>query len=271
MSQPSGNPRRVGHRRKLAPSRRCTRPSAERREQRRRSRVARATAFACWRQCSFLPRCSSAVVTGPAPRGAAANRPAAPPASLLTQVRCPHGWTVYPNTPIARLPRPLQPPALLVRHVMQRSRRQWTYYADGIATVHYSPFHDDAKFTSLYDQMSAEWYPGTVMDARWRMWLLTRYARYARTLPGNFAEFGVYRGGCSRMVLGTTGLDPSAGYTCSTPTPASLMTASPPESSNRGWGAPGRHVRRLRRAPAEPMGPDPRYLRGRRLRNHSAD
>ena len=44
---------------------------------------------------------------------------------------------------------------------------------------------------------------------RWRMWLLTRYALHARNLPGNYAEFGVYRGGCSWMVLATAGLEPS--------------------------------------------------------------
>jgi hypothetical protein len=132
-------------------------------------------------------------------------------------------WTIYPGSPIARLPRPLRRPALLVRNgvarlprnvaqpvygLVERSGRKWTYNADGMATVHYSPFADDPEWTRLYDEMSEEWFPGTLMEARWRMWLLTRYAVYARALDGNFAEFGVFRGGCSRMLLGTAGLEP---------------------------------------------------------------
>jgi O-methyltransferase len=116
-------------------------------------------------------------------------------------------WTVHPSSPIRRLPRPLRPPALLARKLVARLWPPWTYKADGMATVHYSPFRDDREFTRLYDAMAAEWFSDGVVEARWRMWLLTRYARHARTLPGNFAEFGVYRGGCSRMVLGTTGLE----------------------------------------------------------------
>ena len=126
-------------------------------------------------------------------------------------------WTIYAKSPIARLPRPLQKPALLVRNLVgllprrlsqpvynlvERSGRHWTYNADGLATAHYSPFTDDAEFTRRYDEMSAEWFPGTLMEARWRLSILTRYALYARGLPGNYAEFGVFRGGCSRMVLG---------------------------------------------------------------------
>ena len=57
--------------------------------------------------------------------------------------------------------------------------------------------------------MSAEWFVDEVVDVRWRMWLLTRYARAARNLHGNYAEFGVYRGGCSRMVLATADLEPT--------------------------------------------------------------
>ena len=118
-------------------------------------------------------------------------------------------WTVPPSSPLRRLPRPLRPPALLARKLASRLGPRWTYNADGMATVHYSPFRDDREFTRLYDEMASEWFSDTAMEARWRMWLLTRYARYACALPGNFAEFGVYRGGCSRMVLGTTPLDPA--------------------------------------------------------------
>jgi O-methyltransferase len=85
----------------------------------------------------------------------------------------------------------------------------WAYNADGLATIHYSPFVDDAEFARLYDEMAASWFVDEVVDVRWRMWLLTRYARQARSLPGNYAEFGVYRGGCSWMVLSTAALQPT--------------------------------------------------------------
>ena len=110
-------------------------------------------------------------------------------------------------------------------------RRGWVYDADGLATVHHSPFLEDPEFTRLYDQMAAEWYLDEVMDVRWRMWLLTRYALHARNLPGNYAEFGVYRGGCSRMMLAIAELDPPAACISSTPSRASRRTSSPTASA----------------------------------------
>ncbi len=114
-------------------------------------------------------------------------------------------WSVAPGTRIARLPRWLQVPAIVVRNVLPE-QRDWSYDADGLATVHHSPFEADAEFARLYERMAAEWFRDEVVDARWRMWILTRWARYARDLPGDFAEFGTYRGGCAWMILSTAGL-----------------------------------------------------------------
>jgi O-methyltransferase len=116
-------------------------------------------------------------------------------------------WTVAPGTRVARLPRWLQVPAIVVRNLLPQPR-DWAYDADGLATVHFSPFTADAEFTRLYERMAADWFRDEVVDARWRMWLLTRWARYARGLPGAFAEFGTYRGGCAWMILSTAGLEP---------------------------------------------------------------
>jgi O-methyltransferase len=135
-------------------------------------------------------------------------------------------WTVYPNTPISRLPRLLRYPALLVRNVVFLFRRppetapatgrpafDYVYEADGIATVYYSPFQHDPAWSEAYDEMASEWYLATPgLDIRWRMWILTSMARQARRLPGNVAEFGVYRAGCTRMILGTVGTAPGARY-----------------------------------------------------------
>jgi O-methyltransferase len=133
-------------------------------------------------------------------------------------------WTVYPNTPISRLPRPLRYPALLVRNIVFFFRRSpapapvppaspYVYEGDGLATVAYSPFQHDPEWSAAYEQMASEWYPDRPgLDVRWRMWILTSMARQARRLPGNVAEFGVYRGGCARMILGTAGTAPGARY-----------------------------------------------------------
>jgi hypothetical protein len=111
-------------------------------------------------------------------------------------------WSVSPGTRVARLPRPLQFPAILLREALP-AKRNWTYDADGLATIHFSPFAADPEFSRLYDQMAADWFRDEVVDARWRMWTLTRWARYACGLDGAFAEFGTYRGGCAWMLLST--------------------------------------------------------------------
>jgi O-methyltransferase len=86
-------------------------------------------------------------------------------------------------------------------------RAGWVYFSDGLATLHYSPFLDDPEFSRLYDQMAREWYQDEIVDVRWRMWVLTRCALQTRTLTGNYAEFGTYRGGCAWMMLSTADLD----------------------------------------------------------------
>src|SRR5215204_4059638 len=140
------------------------------------------------------------------------------------QYPCPVDWTVYPNTPISRLPRPLRYPALLLRNIVFLFRRppapapspppsDYVYQGDGLATVGYSPFQHDPEWSAAYEEMASEWYPERPgLDIRWRMWILTSVARQTRQLPGNVAEFGVYRAGCARMILGTVGTAPDARY-----------------------------------------------------------
>jgi O-methyltransferase len=82
----------------------------------------------------------------------------------------------------------------------------WAYYADGLATMHHSPFYDDHAWSAAYDRMAADWTPSEAVDARWRMWILTCYARQALPVAGDFAEFGTYRGGCAYMILSTCDL-----------------------------------------------------------------
>jgi hypothetical protein len=136
-------------------------------------------------------------------------------------------WTVHPGTPISRLPRPLRYPALLLRNVLgflrllprpaatpaTPPRPDYVYEADGLATVYFSPFLSDEEWNRRYEEMAADWYPDQPgLDTRWRMWILTSVARQVRSLPGDIAEFGVYRAGCARMVLETVGLPADRRY-----------------------------------------------------------
>lgn len=116
---------------------------------------------------------------------------------------------VNSNSRLGRLPRPLRVPAArVVSKIGWRPRPRYAYEADGMATIHFSPFMEDPEFTRHYDEMASQWFVGYRADVRWRMWLLTRLARQCARLPGNFAEFGVYRGGCAFMILATAGLAP---------------------------------------------------------------
>jgi hypothetical protein len=114
-------------------------------------------------------------------------------------------WTVYPNTRIADLPRPLRPPALLARNIAGLRRPRYVYEDDGFATVHYTPFLEDEKeYSDLYWRIEPQWMPpGLDLDLRWRTWILTRLAQQASRLEGNFAEFGSGRGGCAALILST--------------------------------------------------------------------
>lgn len=86
----------------------------------------------------------------------------------------------------------------------ERQQPKYPYEGDGMATWHLSPFLEDPTFSSLYEEMAAEWFPGQRIEARWRVWLATRFARHCQGLEGSFAEFGTYRAGCAFMILALT-------------------------------------------------------------------
>ena len=70
-------------------------------------------------------------------------------------------WTVYPDTAISRLPRPLRYPVHLLRNILtllrlmpkpsegpsQPDGPDYVYEADGLATVYFSPFLADAEWS----------------------------------------------------------------------------------------------------------------------------
>jgi O-methyltransferase len=108
---------------------------------------------------------------------------------------------------ISELPAALQPPARFLRGLVKKS--PYSFEGDGFATWHYSPFMDDAGFQSRYAEVAHTW-PGS--DNRWRLWIMTRCAMHCASLDGSFAEFGVYRGGCSFMVLSECRPRPARSY-----------------------------------------------------------
>ncbi len=156
-------------------------------------------------------------------------------------------WTVYPKTRIARLPKVLWPAALVVRNITKKSSPSYVYEADGLATEHFSPFLADDEFNRLYWDVEEDWIPNYQGDFRWRMWLLTRMARHCSSLPGDFAEFGVYRAGATKLVLSTTDLgtrrihlfDTFAGI------PASQLSAQEADFAGRLADTSVEHVRKF--------------------------
>ena len=121
-----------------------------------------------------------------------------------------------PGSRTARLPRLLQPPALLVQDAVTavRSRRGraraareaepvYVFDSDGLATVHFSPFLSDPEWNARYQELRREWFPDADVDLRWRLWLMTAVAGHCSNLDGDFAEFGVYRAGCAFMIFAT--------------------------------------------------------------------
>jgi O-methyltransferase len=80
--------------------------------------------------------------------------------------------------------------------------RQYVWISDGFATAHHCPFADDMEFEAQYREMERAWAPEA--NVQWRMWTLSALARQCQGLPGNFAEFGVWRGGCAFMIMSRT-------------------------------------------------------------------
>ena len=106
---------------------------------------------------------------------------------------------------IAKLPPWLRPLAVRVRRALpeglvDRLPPSYAYKSDGMATVHHSPFLHDEGFNAAYRAVADRWGAARV-DLRWRIWMLTRCAEQCRSLPGAYAEFGVYRGASAFMIL----------------------------------------------------------------------
>src|SRR2546430_3335708 len=92
---------------------------------------------------------------------------------------------------ISQLPAPLRPPARFVRDMIQP---RYAFQADGYATIHYSPFVNDAGFNSRFASVVDTW--PTSPDIRWRLGVLSRGALHCAPLGRSFCGVWAVRGGC---------------------------------------------------------------------------
>src|SRR2546430_9970557 len=123
--------------------------------------------------------------------GSARRTKSAEEAAIDVERRLVHLSAVPIRLPrISQLPAPLRPPARFVRDMIQP---RYAFQADGYATIHYSPFVDDAGFNMRFASVVDTW--PTSPDIRWRLWILTRSAIHCAAPDGSFAEVWGFRGG----------------------------------------------------------------------------
>jgi O-methyltransferase len=86
----------------------------------------------------------------------------------------------------------------LVRKV--RSALSFHYLEDGMGTSHVADFLHDSEFNKAYrlGVATGSWHG---CDLRWRVYNACWAARQVQSLPGDFVECGVNRGGISRSVV----------------------------------------------------------------------
>jgi hypothetical protein len=75
-----------------------------------------------------------------------------------------------------------------------------TYNQDGLATTHNADFMTDPRFAAAYaaGKATGSW---TFGDLHWRAYIICWAAERGASLPGDFVECGVNRGGYARAVI----------------------------------------------------------------------
>lgn len=81
-----------------------------------------------------------------------------------------------------------------------------TYNEDGLATTHNADFVHDPRFAAAYaaGQATGSW---TFGDLHWRAYIICWAAQRAASLPGDFVECGVNRGGYALTVIKYTNFE----------------------------------------------------------------
>ena len=107
-------------------------------------------------------------------------------------------WVVYPNSPIANLPRRMQPLALLARNALRLPgklrRTAYPFEKDGMATIHNVGFLQEPHFQAAYERAVAAM--PFDYEIPWRVHQALWAANVASNLPGkpSFVELGTGRG-----------------------------------------------------------------------------
>lgn len=76
-----------------------------------------------------------------------------------------------------------------------------TYAEDGLITRHTADFLNDQQFLAAYRKGKATRSWGPRMEPRWRVYMACSLARSAMSIPGDFAECGVHRGGMPLAIM----------------------------------------------------------------------
>jgi hypothetical protein len=109
---------------------------------------------------------------------------------------------IHKGSRIERLPRILQPPALIARNVLQLARTvrgadadtlaSYPHRLDGIATIHNTKFTDTPRFQRAYARAvkAAGWDYGIPFRVHQALWC----SRQAQKVLGDFVELGTGRG-----------------------------------------------------------------------------
>jgi len=76
----------------------------------------------------------------------------------------------------------------------------WTYYGDGLKTLHNCDFLEDPLFREAYrlGRETGSWHG---YDIEWRAYVVCWAAAKGRTLEGDYVECGVNKGGYSRLAM----------------------------------------------------------------------
>jgi hypothetical protein len=109
-------------------------------------------------------------------------------------------WTVLPGSRIEKMPRAVQPFAVLARELLRGPRGDnYHHVLDGIATRNNDSFRQDLRFRKAYDRavLAAGWDYGIPYRVHQVLWC----SRQAQKVNGDFVELGTGRGFLMSAVL----------------------------------------------------------------------
>ncbi len=112
-------------------------------------------------------------------------------------------WVVYHGSRIEKMPKIVQPTALLIRNLLRKKKidtlENYHHRFDGMATRHNDGFRHDPRFRRAYDRAVAAsgWDYGIPYRVHQALWC----SRQAQKIEGDFVELGTGRGFIMSAVL----------------------------------------------------------------------